>query len=87
MPLGVLAFLLVGRALPAEDIPPATPAHGGFGFAGTVLLSIRFGTYALAMTIGRGHFGPLKFALLLPAFGACGFFLLVEAKAADPLIR
>ena len=43
--------------------------------------------YALAMTIGRGHFGPLNIALLLAAVVGAGFFVLVEARAASPLIR
>ena len=43
--------------------------------------------YALAMTMGRGHFGLLNATLLFTAALGLGFFVLAEAKAASPLIR
>ncbi|MDQ3905671.1 MAG: MFS transporter, partial [Actinomycetota bacterium] len=42
---------------------------------------------ALAMTIGRGRFGPFDIALLLAAIAGLGLFVLAEANAASPLIR
>ncbi|HEX2114468.1 MAG TPA: MFS transporter, partial [Alphaproteobacteria bacterium] len=42
---------------------------------------------ALAMTVGRGNFGPLNIALLLGAVLGIGAFVLAEARAAAPLIR
>ncbi|TJW42219.1 MAG: MFS transporter, partial [Mesorhizobium sp.] len=58
-----------------------------FDVVGTLLLALTLGAYALAMTIGRGNFGPLNLALLVAAVLAAGFFVLVEARVASPLIR
>ena len=54
---------------------------------GTLLLALTLAAYALAMTIGRGSFGPLNMALLLAAVVGAGLFVLAEARAASPLIR
>ena len=54
---------------------------------GTLLLALTLAAYALAMTIGRGSFGPLNMALLLAAVFGAGLFVLAEARAASPLIR
>jgi len=54
---------------------------------GTLLLALTLAAYALAMTIGRGHFGALNMALLLAAAFGVGLFVLTEARAASPLIR
>ena len=54
---------------------------------GTLLLALTLAAYALAMTIGRGRFGPLNVALLLAAVVGAGLFVRVEARAASPLIR
>ena len=43
--------------------------------------------YALAMTVGRGSFGPLNVALLLTSVFGAGLFVLAEARAPSPLIR
>ncbi|TIU21548.1 MAG: MFS transporter, partial [Mesorhizobium sp.] len=59
----------------------------GFDVVGTLLLALALGAYALAMTIGRGSFGPLNMALLVAAVFGAGFFVLVEARVASPLIR
>ncbi|TIP56312.1 MAG: MFS transporter, partial [Mesorhizobium sp.] len=61
--------------------------RAGFDVVGTLLLALTLGAYALAMTIGRGNFGPLNLALLVAAVLAAGFFVLVEARVASPLIR
>lgn len=86
LPLGVFALLLARRHLPADRVAP-TADRAGFDHAGTLLLALTLGAYALAMTIGRGGFGPLSVALLLAAAVGAGFFVLVEARAASPLIR
>jgi MFS family permease len=52
-----------------------------------LLLAVTLAAYALAMTIGRGHFGPLNIALLLAAVLGVGCFVFVEARVASPLIR
>jgi EmrB/QacA subfamily drug resistance transporter len=90
IPLGILAFLLARRHLPA-DRPvgrrgPKTE-RAGFDTKGTLLLALTLAAYALAMTIGRGSFGPLNMALLLAAGCGIGLFVLAEARAASPLIR
>src|SRR5207237_9212413 len=61
--------------------------RAGFDTMGTLLLALTLAAYALAMTIGRGRFGPLNMALLLAAAFGTGLFVLAEAKAASPLIR
>ncbi|WP_347905338.1 MFS transporter [Pseudomonas purpurea] len=86
VPLGVLALLLAYRYLPT-DYPKPTSRRVGFDFTGTLLLALTLAAYALAMTMGRGHFGPLNIALLLAAFVGAGLFILAEAKAVSPLIQ
>lgn len=86
VPLGVAAFLLARRYLPADRVKPKTD-RAAFDKTGTLLLILTLATYALAMTMGRGHFGTLNAALLLAAALGVGFFVLVEARTASPLIR
>jgi len=87
VPLGILNFLLAHRYLPVERRAGKTEHRKGFDNAGTLLLGFTLAAYALAMTIGRGNFGPLNMALLLAAVCGVGFFVLVEARVATPLIR
>ena len=54
---------------------------------GTLLLALTLAAYALAMTMGRGSFGPLNAALLLAAAFGAGLFVLTEARVASPLIQ
>jgi MFS family permease len=54
---------------------------------GTLLLALTLAAYALAMTIGRGSFGPLNMALLLAAVLGVGLFVLAESRVASPLVR
>jgi EmrB/QacA subfamily drug resistance transporter len=86
VPLGLLAFLLAYRYLPVDRREPRTE-RGGFDTVGTLLLALTLAAYALAMTLGRGHFGSLNMALLLAAACGAGLFVLAEARAASPLIR
>jgi EmrB/QacA subfamily drug resistance transporter len=86
VPLGILTFLLAHRYLPVDRRGPKTD-RAGFDNVGTLLLALTLASYALAMTIGRGSFGPLNLALLLAAVFGVGLFVLAEAKAASPLIR
>ncbi len=86
IPLGILTFLLAHRALPESRVAPKAE-RAGFDHVGTLLLAVTLAAYALAMTMGRGSFGPLNMALLMGAvIGAC-LFVRAEAKAASPLIR
>ncbi|MBB1627929.1 MFS transporter [Achromobacter sp. UMC71] len=84
LPLGLLALALVARHLPADR-----PRAGGAGVDvnGTVLLAVTLGAYALAMTLGRGHWGALNAGLLLAAAAGGWLFLRIEARLAAPLVR
>jgi EmrB/QacA subfamily drug resistance transporter len=86
VPLGILTFLLARRYLPV-DRQRVKADRAGFDPLGTLLLALTLAAYALAMTIGRGSFGPLNVALLLAAACAAGAFVRAETKAASPLIR
>lgn len=86
VPIGVLAFLLAARHLPA-DRHVAKTNRAGFDPLGTLLLSLTLAAYALAMTVGRGRFGPLTITLLSAAVVGAVLFARVEARAASPLIR
>lgn len=86
VPLGIVAFLLARRYLPVDRRVPKTD-RAVFDFVGTLLLALTLAAYALAMTMGRGHFGSLNLALLLAAAFGLGLFVLAEARAASPLIR
>ena len=86
IPLGVLALLLAHRHLPL-DRPEPTSDRARFDLAGTVLLALSLGAYALAMTTGRGSFGPVNLTLLIAAGVGIGLFVRIQKRAAAPLIR
>lgn len=85
VPLGLLAWLLAQRYLPEDRQVQNT--REGFDPLGTLLLAVTLAAYALAMTLGRGHFGLPNIALLLAACLGLGLFLRVEARVATPLVR
>ncbi len=86
LPLGIAALVLAWRSLP---VSPARPIgqRAGFDGAGTLVLALTLAAYALAMTTGRGSFGALNWGLMLAAAIGTGLFVVVEGKAASPLIR
>lgn len=86
VPLGMLALGLAYRHLPADRRIGATEP-GSLDPLGSALLALTLAAYALAMTLGGGHFGVLNGALLLAAMAGLAAFVQVEAKAASPLIR
>ena len=86
VPLGILNFLLAHRHLPADRREPNTN-RVSFDKLGTVLLALTLAAYALAMTLGRGSFGPLNMTLLVAAVLGVGLFLLAEARGSSPLLR
>ncbi len=86
VPLGILTFVLAYRYLPADRGVPKKD-RPGFDTMGTLLLALTLAAYALAMTMGRGNFGPLNMVLLLSGVVGLGVFVLAEARAASPLIR
>ncbi|KOF12892.1 MFS transporter [Ensifer adhaerens] len=86
VPLGILTYVLAHRHLPADSQGTAR-APARFDVPGTIVLALTLAAYALAMTIGRGHFGPLNIVLLLAAALGGGLFVFVETKVASPLAR
>ncbi|MEO5816902.1 MAG: MFS transporter [Gemmatimonadaceae bacterium] len=84
-PVGMLALLLADRFLPV-DRPTTSTDRAGFDHRGTLLLALTLAAYALAMTTGRGHFGLVNAGLLVATAVGVGAFILVEARAATPLI-
>jgi EmrB/QacA subfamily drug resistance transporter len=86
LPLGILTFLLAHRHLPV-DLPRPKAGRASFDNAGTLWLALTLAAYALAMTMGRGSFGPLNMVLLLVAVFGAALFVLAEGRAASPLIR
>jgi EmrB/QacA subfamily drug resistance transporter len=86
VPVGLAAFVISGRYLPAAKIPQKGDDTGFDGW-GTVVLAITLAAYALAMTVGRGQFGGLNAALLAAAAIGIGVFGVVQARVASPLIH
>lgn len=86
VPVGVTAILLIRRHLP-DDHKERSEPHPGFDGTGTLLLAATLAAYALAMTMGKGRFGPLNLGLLVAAFAGLGLFVLAEAKTRSPLLR
>ncbi|PWC48594.1 MFS transporter [Azospirillum sp. TSA6c] len=96
VPPGLVAFLLVQRCLPADRVETQLESQlesgrgagrGSFDGPGTLILALTLGTYALAMTGGRGGFGWSDLTLLLAAAGGSWLFLAVESRTASPLLR
>lgn len=85
VPLGLVTFGLALRHLPRDRRNPCGE-RPGFDTAGTLILAATLAAYALAMTVGRGSFGPLNIALLVVAAAGIGSFVLAESRAASPLI-
>lgn len=86
VPLGLIAFALVWRSLPADRVAPGG-APRDFDALGTLLLAASLTAYALAMTRGRAGFGGANVALLAVAVGGLGLFIRVQRRAASPLLR
>ncbi len=85
LPLGLVALYLARRHLP-QDVRRADAPRPAFDIPGTLLLAGSLGAYALAMTLGRGHFGGLNLALLVAAAAGVALFVVVERRAASPLV-
>lgn len=85
VPLGLLAFALAWRALPAAN--KAAGAGQGFDGIGMVLLALTLAAYALAMTLGRGSFGALNVGLLIAAGVGVVLFVFAQTKVENPLIQ
>ncbi|MDB5452746.1 MAG: major facilitator superfamily 1, partial [Caulobacteraceae bacterium] len=86
VPLGILNLFLALRTLPA-DRRAAEADPVSFDVIGTLLLALTLTAYALAMTMGRGDFGPLNLALLSTAVISAILFVFAQTRAASPLLR
>jgi EmrB/QacA subfamily drug resistance transporter len=86
VPVGVLSCLLAYRHLPTDRRVSKTE-RAAFDHRGTLLLAVTLASYTLAMTVGRGRFGPLNLALLTAAAIAVGLFALAQTRTRSPLIR
>jgi len=87
VPVGILTLLLAQRYLPVDRHAGKTDQRVRFDGAGTLLLALTLAAYALALTIGRGHFGLCNITLLVAAIFGAGLFVLTEARVTSPLIR
>ncbi len=90
LPLAALAFWLVWRHGPAHQPRAGVAAAKGpasFDHAGTLLLALALGAYALAMTQARNGTGIAFAALLVVAVAGAWAFVVMEARAPDPLVR
>lgn len=86
VPLGMVTLLLTYRHLPEDRLAPKLQ-RAGFDTVGTLLLALALTAYALAMTIGRGSFGPLDAALLSAAAFGAALFVFAETRTASPLVE
>ena len=86
VPVGIVALVLAHRYLPT-DRPALKAERAGFDAVGTLLLALTLAAYALAVTLGRGAFGPLNVALLVGAVVGVILFVRAEQRVASPLIR
>lgn len=82
LPLGMIAFGLAYRYLPADQQPPNAD-RPSFDIWGTLLLSLTLAAYALAMIGG----GSLNLILLAATGIGLGLFIWVESRTQSPLIR
>ncbi|MCX7218358.1 MAG: MFS transporter [Burkholderiales bacterium] len=86
VPLGLLSLLLARRFLPFDGTRLKTTSTQ-FDPMGSLLLALTLGSFALAMTIGRGNFGVSNVALLLLSLVGLQLFIQTERKARSPLLR
>jgi MFS family permease len=84
VPLGILAFVIVRRYLPAATPHSSRPVS--FDTVGTLLLALTLSAYALSMTRGAdGRSGVNETLFVLAVCGAAAFAA-AEARAASPLM-
>lgn len=86
VPLGIAAFFLLKRYLPAATAPRQM-LRSNYDFTGTVLLALTLAAYALAMTLGHGDWGQRNNVLLALALLTAALFIISQRQASAPLIR
>nr|WP_237230212.1 MFS transporter [Sphingobium sp. TKS] len=87
VPIGLLTFLLLHRALPMAKCVAAKDSAKGFDLPGLALMTVALTACTLALTIGHGDFGWRNIGLLSAAIATAMMFLVVEGRVASPLIR
>src|SRR5690606_17360234 len=85
VPLAAAAFGLALRHLPRD--PAAGVDRERFDVLGTTLLAATLTAAALAMTVGRSSSGGQLLLLVSAAVVGAVAFVLVERRAAAPLLR
>lgn len=84
VPLGLWTLWLAHRALPERRATHSD--HRSFDIAGTALLAVSLGAFALALTVNRQRLGWSSVVLLSSAtLGMLGFFLW-QSRARVPLV-
>lgn len=86
VPLAAAAMAVVFRTLP-QDCPRHPSTLPSLDLTGMALLAASLIGYALALTMGRGHFGLSNLAILVVALGTNAAFIVAETRAPAPLIR
>lgn len=86
LPIGVVSAWLAYRQLPA-DAPRRAVNAGHFDVAGVLLMAATLFAWSLAMTSGHAALGVPTGALLAAVAVGGAAFLVVESRAASPLVR
>ncbi|MBL9133875.1 MAG: thiopurine S-methyltransferase, partial [Verrucomicrobiaceae bacterium] len=84
-PLGVLAFVLLRGGI-STSVAPSQRSRAAFDYRGMGLLAVTLTSYALAMTVGRGHVSGLNALLFIVAVVGGLLFGLVQERSSSPLI-
>jgi len=84
IPAGVVTFVLVQRNVPAQTVVGSRKTS--LDLPGLLTLAATLATYALSMTIGRGHFGIGNIAMLILVVIGIVTFVLIERQATMPLV-
>ncbi|EGF91745.1 major Facilitator Superfamily protein [Asticcacaulis biprosthecium C19] len=84
LPVAVVAAGLVWLGID-EDRPSTEQAK--FDVAGTLILAVTLAAYALAMTMGRGHFEATNLAPLALALLGLAAFVMIETRSSAPLVN
>ncbi len=85
VPIGLLAWWIVARNIPACAMPETRQR---FDFRGAVILFVSLGCYALAMTWGQqtGFGKPLVLSLLGTSLTGLALFILSQMRGAHPML-
>lgn len=82
---GAIAFVFGARVFPADSAKE--PKRFTYDFAGTILLALSLGAYALSTTLGGAAPGLTNAGLAVVAVIGLVTFVAIEARAAIPLVQ